>query len=255
MKKNLHIPLILLFIGGCEKKNGLETHFYSNGNKKYEVSYKNGEKNGLETYWELDGKKKQEVTYKNGKKDGLETYWWVDGQKSYLATAINNNNVNLRGKVSKENIIRTPYEKNGSRYRETTYKDGKINGLETYFYDNGNKKYEITYKDGKINGLYTEYHYYGYKLFEYPIKNGKVDGSYIEFEKNGDTAGVALYKEGNYVRPPSSNSYNVSGSSSSPISKCKTCGTSYKTSVLPYGKYCSKRCCAAYEGPTSECGY
>ncbi len=39
--------------------------------------------------------------------------------------------------------------------------------------------------------------------------------------------------------------------------RCYTCGTSYCTdySSLPYGKYCSQSCCAAYEGISSKCGY
>tara|TARA_Y100001960_G_scaffold217658_1_gene227556 strand:+ start:93 stop:413 length:321 start_codon:yes stop_codon:yes gene_type:complete len=39
------------------------------------------------------------------------------------------------------------------------------------------------------------------------------------------------------------------------ISQCYTCGTSYCVQYLPYGKYCSQSCCAAYEGISSKCGY
>ena len=49
--------------------------------------------------------------------------------------------------------------------------------------------------------------------------------------------------------------YNVSGGSSSSISTCKTCGISYTVASLPFGKYCSQNCCAAYEGLSSKCGY
>ena len=51
-----------------------------------------------------------------------------------------------------------------------------------------------------------------------------------------------------------STSTSSSGSSSS-VSTCKTCGISYNVANLPYGKYCSQNCCAAYEGLSSKCGY
>ena len=41
----------------------------------------------------------------------------------------------------------------------------------------------------------------------------------------------------------------------SSMSTCSTCGISYCVASLPYGKYCSQNCCAAYEGLSSKCGY
>ena len=40
----------------------------------------------------------------------------------------------------------------------------------------------------------------------------------------------------------------------SDISTCKTCGISYSVASLPYGKYCSQRCCTAVKGMSSDCG-
>ena len=62
------------------------------------------------------------------------------------------------------------------------------------------------------------------------------------------------------IPPTNSSSDSSSGySSSQSTSKsktitCKTCGITYEGSTLPYGKYCSQRCCVAYEGMSSECG-
>ena len=44
-------------------------------------------------------------------------------------------------------VVVSKYE-NGQKAQETTYKDGKIEGLSTAWYDNGQKRSEYTYKDG-----------------------------------------------------------------------------------------------------------
>jgi len=65
------------------KKNGLDTEWYENGNKWYELIFKDGEKNGLDTEWYLNGAKRIEEHYKNGVKDGRWTRWSKDGEKIY----------------------------------------------------------------------------------------------------------------------------------------------------------------------------
>jgi len=78
--------------------NGSERWYYQNGQKQYEVTYKNGYKVGAETYWTPDGvkrwswehkengssvwtqfwsngRKKCESTWRNGKCEGLATRW------------------------------------------------------------------------------------------------------------------------------------------------------------------------------------
>ena len=41
--------------------------YYDNGQKAWEVHYKDGKKDGLETKWDENGKKKLEAQYKDGK--------------------------------------------------------------------------------------------------------------------------------------------------------------------------------------------
>ena len=118
-------PLKYVYIGKLRngKKEGeWVSYFHSNGKKKYEWNYKDGERDGLWTGWYENGQKEVEKTYKDGKIDGLMTYWYENGQKSY----------------------------------EETYKDGKeIEKTSWSYYDNGQKKYEWNYKDGKEDGLTT----------------------------------------------------------------------------------------------------
>ena len=63
------------------KYEGLETHWYENGQKKAETTYKSGELNGLATDWYENGQKEWEINYKDGEFDGLVTRWYENGHK------------------------------------------------------------------------------------------------------------------------------------------------------------------------------
>ncbi len=97
----------------------------------------------------------------------------------------------------------------GSKKSETTYKDGKKNGIEHIFYPDGaTLKYSKGYVHGKLHGLQQTYsqnamliqeksynhgrldgrsHYYqnGLLAKEIDYRNGRLDGSYKEFFPSG----------------------------------------------------------------------
>ena len=96
-----------------EKEGRWKSYFHSNGKKKFDENWKDGERDGLFTQWYENGKKQKGGTYKDGELDGLWTWWFENGQKK----------------------------------GELTYKDGK-KGLRTGWYKNGQKEREVHYKDG-----------------------------------------------------------------------------------------------------------
>ena len=51
---------------------------YGNGKKNYEVNYKNNKRNGLWTSWYEDGQKKEEITFKDYKQISSKK-WNKDG--------------------------------------------------------------------------------------------------------------------------------------------------------------------------------
>ena len=92
MRKLLLITLPLLLIVGCSKKSinyettlierdGLYTNWYENGQKRDELTYKDGKFDGLYTNWYENGQKRFELTYKDGIHNGLLTWWYDNGQK------------------------------------------------------------------------------------------------------------------------------------------------------------------------------
>jgi len=88
---------------------------YKSGQKKEEVSYKNGQLHGRFKRWYSDGQKKDETSYKLGQKAGAYRAWYTNGQKK----------------------------------KEGTYKAGKEDGAWSYWYKNGQKQKEGSYKAGK----------------------------------------------------------------------------------------------------------
>ena len=63
--------------------------------------------------------------------------------------------------------------KNGQKWAETNFKDGKKHGLDVLWHGNGQKMAEVNFKDGKRDGLSVAWHENGQKLFEVNFKDGK----------------------------------------------------------------------------------
>jgi len=57
---------------------------YENGNKKWEVNYKNGIKAGIQIDWYANGEKMLEGVYINGKKEGTWSKWDNEGKKTKI---------------------------------------------------------------------------------------------------------------------------------------------------------------------------
>jgi len=57
--------------------------YYDNGQKAWEVHYKNGKKDGPWTMWYENGKTELRGHYKDGKKEGFELGWGPNGQQRY----------------------------------------------------------------------------------------------------------------------------------------------------------------------------
>ena len=65
------------------------------------------------------------------------------------------------------------YYRNGQKWKETTYKDGKKDGKWTTWNPNGLKSIERTYKDGEPDGLWTVWYENGQKKREVIYKDKK----------------------------------------------------------------------------------
>ena len=93
--------------------------WYVNGQKGYEIDYKNGKYDGVFTNFHDNGNKSVEQHYVNHEAHGADTGWNSDGKLSYTAQ----------------------------------YRNGKQDGKWTHFYANGTKQSETNYSNGKYHGL------------------------------------------------------------------------------------------------------
>jgi protein-export membrane protein SecD len=102
-------------------------------------------------------------------------------------------------KKSRTGIEKVKYEeyyKNGQKYEEGTYKDGKQDGLYTVWHENGQKRLEGTYKDGEQDGKWVEWYENGQKEEEGTYKDGEQDGKWVEWYENGQKEEEGTYKDG-----------------------------------------------------------
>ena len=63
-----------------DKKDGLWTRWYENGQKEREGTYKDGKQDGLHTEWHESGQKCLEGTWEHGKKLSVK-YWNRKGEE------------------------------------------------------------------------------------------------------------------------------------------------------------------------------
>ena len=76
--------------------------------------------------------------------------------------------------------------RNGQKYEEGNYKDGKKDGLWTTWYNNGQKQAEANFKEGKEDGLGITWHENGQKSGEANYKDGKLVGSSKLWNSKGE---------------------------------------------------------------------
>ncbi len=61
--------------------SGKVVELYESGQKRMELTLKNGKLHGLSTIWYDNGQKQKEGAYKDGKEDGQWIFWYDNGQK------------------------------------------------------------------------------------------------------------------------------------------------------------------------------
>jgi antitoxin component YwqK of YwqJK toxin-antitoxin module len=97
------------------KFHGPSFELYSNGLKKWEDFWRNGELNGPYTWWYEDGKKKLQGVREDGLTDGKLTRWYANGRVKW----------------------------------EQTYENDRLNGPFTTWYRSGRKKCDAIYRDNQ----------------------------------------------------------------------------------------------------------
>lgn len=150
------------------KKIGIWTKYYPNGNKKHELTFTNNRPNGYAKFYYKDGLLQEEGMWKDNK--------WV-GEYRY-------------------------YHENGNLFYNWVYNpSGKREGKQQYFYENGNLMIEGNWKDGSESGLLKEYYENGSLKSEKNFTPGSVNAGTVNGVEIGnlssgklETASVKTYE-------------------------------------------------------------
>ena len=119
--------------------------------KKEVVTYLDGRKHGKVKMWYKNNKLKYKGNYKNGLMNGKWTYYWNNGN-------IKAEGIFISGNGGKKNTItKIPtigrdgqwisWYKNGEKWSEIYFADGKKQGSQINWYDNGQKELQGYYED------------------------------------------------------------------------------------------------------------
>jgi len=94
-----------------------------------------------------DGELKSAITYKNGKKNGVEHLFYEDG--ATLKHAENYEHGRLHG-------LQQKYDRSSLLIQEENYRQGRLDGRSRY-YRKGLLKREVSYTNGMVDGTYREF--------------------------------------------------------------------------------------------------
>ena len=116
MKIFTYIFIYTFLIISCSANSYHDISYYDNGQKQYDIEYKNNKIDGIAKYWDEKGNIINEVHYVNDKFHGKWTGFYPNGNVSHIIH----------------------------------YYYGEKHGKEIWYYESGNIKSSITYQYDKI---------------------------------------------------------------------------------------------------------
>jgi len=157
--------------------DGLWKFYNENGKISVEFNYRDGKKNGIKKVYDLETQNiVSEENFSNDVRDG-KSYYFKDGIKFKEVPFVN----------GKEEGLGREFDKNGLIQTITTYKKGFVNREE---------KINRTDKFGKKQGIWKEFYDEVNVHKEMKYRDDLLDGYYKEFSKDGNLILAEKYIEG-----------------------------------------------------------
>lgn len=209
-----------VFYDGQGRKQGAQTYWYKNGNKKSLDEYKDDEPHGHWDVWYENGQKRLERVVYNGKNQGLYTLWHSNGQIERQMTlkddkpvqgawASYNYNGHLTGFGYYDNEgnpdgVSVLFYDNLQIREFKFYIHGKYNGLAMEWFDSGQLKSYQTYRNNHLQGYAFYWFANGQMQYEMTYDWGKLHGKTRGWHENGKQRLLFYYEHGNQVNKPDS---------------------------------------------------
>jgi antitoxin component YwqK of YwqJK toxin-antitoxin module len=155
-------------------RHGEWVFYYSNGQKKGTINYKDGCPQGYLTKWYKTGEKMEETEYIECKPIGNKKIWAREGWLKYETT----NEGNGRS-------MEIEWYENKQKKSAIPYKNGQQYGRVKRWYETGQKEEDVMMKNTRVHGSYRSWYPDGNKQREFFSINNVMSGEYREWSSDG----------------------------------------------------------------------
>jgi antitoxin component YwqK of YwqJK toxin-antitoxin module len=153
-----------VYVSPPENFTGTWICWYVNGQKAYEIQYKDGKYHGVFKTFHDNGQKSVEQHYINHMGDGPDTGWYPDAKIMYTA----------QYKNGQQDGKWIHYYQNANKQSEMSFKNGKFEGSYAGWFENGQMRYLMNYANGVQNGIEAAWNEQGVLQYKRECKTGKV---------------------------------------------------------------------------------
>ena len=199
-------------------KHGTYTEFYTNGEYKYKVVFKNGQREGRYQSWFPNGQLCEDGRYENDKRfgkwlmwhrngklhveqtivdvithshhqayvyDGWRHAWFDNSQKEY-------EEFNVHGK---RNGLSQQWCKEGPLLYQTEWLDDQKHGVQKHWHPNGTLKSQSHYQNNMLHGLTQTWYESGQLKSEAMYVSNKKNGPFIQWYESGQLLMTCSYHD------------------------------------------------------------
>lgn len=164
-------------------KQGKWMKVFSNGEKAYEVFFKDDKPVGELIRYHENGKLAVILNY-DETGDTAKAKFYDD----------NENLISDGTYYGKKKNGKWIYYQNNSKIKEENFKNDSLDGEQIIFWDNGQIYDKKTYSNGVQNGLWLKYYKNGKPFLKAKIVNGKMEGPIFRYYKSGQMEVKGQYK-------------------------------------------------------------
>lgn len=155
---------LAIYVAPPEKYSGTWICWYVNGQRSFDIQFKDGKYDGVFTKFHDNGRKAVEQNYTAHEANGTDTGWYADGKIMYTGQYKN-------GKQDGRWIHLYP---DGKKSSESNYKNGSRDGLFASWYENGQMRFEMNYSNGVQHGISAAWNEQGILQYRREYKNGEI---------------------------------------------------------------------------------
>jgi len=156
--------VLSIYVTPSPEYSGSWICWHVNGQKSFEIQFKDGKNDGVFTSFHDNGQKSFEQHYVGHVAEGSDTGWFPDGQLMYTGKYRN----------GKQDGRWVHFYHNGTKQSERNYKNGIEHGLSAGWSESGQILYEMNYENGVRHGIQAAWNEQGVLQYKREYRNGKL---------------------------------------------------------------------------------